>query len=77
MKNINLNGIKSNDPTWNVMSPRDQSANTQEKNDAAIKWSREKQQRRHAGIVAALSKNPKMTHIEDRKIVAKNLWKHS
>jgi hypothetical protein len=44
------------------------------KNDAAIKWDRDRQQRRWAAIDAALSKNPKMTHIEDRKIVAKNLW---
>ena len=74
MKNINMNGTKSADPTWNVMSSRNESASAQKKNDAAIKWDRKRQQRRWAAIDAALSENPKMTHIEDRKAVAKNLW---
>jgi hypothetical protein len=74
MKNINMNGTKSADPTWNVTSPRHESASAQAKTDAAIKRDRERQQRRWAAIDAALSKNPKMTHIEDRKVVAKNLW---
>ena len=75
MKNINMNGTKSADPTWNVMSSRNELAGAQEKNDAAIKLGRERQQRRWAAINAALSKNPKMTRIEDRKVVAKNLWR--
>ena len=75
MKNINMNGTKSADPTWNVMSSRNESASAQKKNDAAIKkWDGKRQQRRWAAIDAALSENPKMTHIEDRKAVAKNLW---
>ena len=75
MKNINMNGTKSADPMGNVMSSRNELASAQAKNDAAIKWGRERQQRRWAAIDAALSKNPKMTRSEDREAVAKNLWK--
>jgi hypothetical protein len=55
--------------------PQRESASAQAKNDAAIKLGRERQQRRWAAIDAALSKNPKMTHSEDREAVAKHLWK--
>jgi hypothetical protein len=74
MKNIDMNGTKSADPMGNIITPRNESASAQLKNDAAIKRDRDRQQRRWVAIDAALSKNPKMTHIEDRKIVAKNLW---
>lgn len=74
MKNISMNGTKSSNPKLNIISRRGDQANVQEKNNAAIKSSREKLQRRWAAIDAALSINPKMTHIEDKKIVAKNLW---
>ncbi len=75
MKNINMNGIKSTEPTLRLVSPRKESASAQEKNTAGIKWNRKRQQRRWAVINAALSKNPKMTHVGDKKTVAKNLWK--
>jgi hypothetical protein len=72
MKNISMNGIKSSGPTLNVV-PHQEHPNAQEKTKAAIKWDRERQPRRWAAIDAALAKNPKITHINDRKIVAKNL----
>ena len=72
MKNISMNGTKSSNPKLNIISRRGDQANVQEKNNAAIKSSREKLQRRWAAIDAALSINPKMTHII-RKNVARFL----